>query len=296
MHGPLCRPGGYHAGIAIASDTPKVPGQAASTLDLFKEVVHEFREHDLLGSASAIAFQVLFATLPLVLVALAVLGFLGLEETWTTQGAPEARGALPPDAFSLLDRTIRSVLTSRQGTWLSVGLAFTLWRVSGVIRATSKPLNRLYDLHEDRSWVVRLRNSLLLAAVVLPCFVLAVTAVFAEGVVPGPGVVGLTLRWGIAVALLLTVVWLVLRLAPAARPPVHYVSLGAGVIVGGWIVGGLAYGLYVTKLASYESVFGSLATVIVLLTSAYLLALVFLGGAATDTCLRRRLDDDARVS
>lgn len=301
MHGPPLPAVGYCACIAVAA--PASRHRAGPVLRVAREAVDAFRANDLLSYASAIAFQVVFTTLPMLLVALAAMGFAGLSETWTVEVSPKAREALAPDTFSVLDRTVRSVLTEKRALWLTLGLAITLFKVSSTIRVTAAALNRLYGLDEHRPWPKRLLGSLLVAAVVLPCALVGLAGVVVGGELAAAlGLGGAAtaavwvLRWLVVVALLLATVWLVLRVAPASRPQLHYVSLGAGIVVAGWIVATLAYGVYATELASYESVFGSLATVVVLITYAYILALVFLAGVQLDACLRRRMGDDDRVA
>ena len=54
-------------------------------------VIRGYADHDLLTFASAIAFQVLFALIPLALFGFGLLGGLGLQEQWTRQWGPEVR-------------------------------------------------------------------------------------------------------------------------------------------------------------------------------------------------------------
>jgi membrane protein len=100
----------------------------------------------------------------------------------------------------------------------------------------------------------------------------------------------LVLRWSVAGALMLLSVGLLLRHGPATRRPIHWVSFGTLLVVGSWIVMSLAFVGYLEFVASYESVFGNLATVVVLLGYLYLSALVFLAGAQVDALVRRRVD------
>lgn len=257
-----------------------------------------FREHKLLQHAGAIAFQSMVAAAPLLLCVLAIFGFLGLSEQWTVEVAPKLVTEVRPDTFSVIDRTVQSVLTEQRGRWLTIGLLLTLWQVGSVIRAAGTSLNVLYGDEEDRPWLARVRNSLGLAALVLPAWVLALVGVFLGGELIAAldaGLLGGALwiaRWLAIVAMLLGVVWLVLRVAPAAERPVRYVGLGAGLVVAGWIGGTLAYGVYATEIASYATVFGALAVVVVLITWVWLLAIIFLGGAAVDALVRSRRHTD----
>ena len=55
-----------------------------------------------------------------------------------------------------------------------------------------------------------------------------------------------------------------------------------------WVGTSLVFGLYVTQIADYNSIFGSLATVFVLLTYLYLSAASFLIGAEVDALVREQ--------
>lgn len=258
-----------------------------------RELIERYGERDLLTYASAIAYQVLFALIPLALAALATLAFIGLEDVWTERVAPEARDALPSDAFSLVDRTVDKVLGEKRVFWLTGGLAFALWQLSGSLRAVSGALNEIYELEEDRSWVRRLVGSVLLALMIAPLLLAGTLSIaFGDRLVSALGIdgvagfFGLLARWGLGVVCLLTAVWLVMRLAPAQEAAKRWVSLGSALTVGGWILTSLGYGLYLDHIASYQSIFGALAAVIVLMTYLYLLAVVFLGGAEVDKMAR----------
>ena len=58
--------------------------------------------------------------------------------------------------------------------------------------------------------------------------------------------------------------------------------------MGGWVVMTLGFGFYLSEIASYNSIFGSLATVVVLIAYLYAAAVVFLGGVQVDALVRER--------
>jgi membrane protein len=261
-----------------------------------RELVDRFGERDLLTYASAIAFQVLFALVPLALASLAMLAFVGLEETWKDRLAPQAEETLPEDAYSLLDRTVGHVLGQQRGLWLTFGVLFTLWQISGALRASSGALNQIYGVNDERAWARRLVISLFLALAIMPLLVGAVAAIgLGDRLLSEIGIDGVAglfadvARWLLGIGCLLTAVWLVVRWAPGEPPPgARWVTLGSGLTVGAWLVVSAAYGLYISQIASYESMFGALASVIVLMTYLYILAVVFLGGVQLDGMARER--------
>jgi membrane protein len=110
------------------------------------------------------------------------------------------------------------------------------------------------------------------------------SARFGGEAVGGP--VGFVLRWGLALALLFTAVWLLLRFAPAHPGPHGWISFGSALCVIAWVGTSLVFGLYVTQVADYNSIFGSLATVFVLFSYLYVSSVSFLIGAEVDAIVR----------
>jgi membrane protein len=70
-----------------------------------------------------------------------------------------------------------------------------------------------------------------------------------------------------------------------------WVSFGTLLVIGSWILMSIGFGAYLRFVASYQSVFGNLATIVVLMGYIFLSSLVFLGGAQVDAITRRRLSD-----
>lgn len=110
-----------------------------------REVRRCFKDRDLLTFSSAIAFQVLFALIPLVLFGLGVLGGFGLDEQWTREWAPVARESMSPPAFALVDDTFRQVLGGQQAFWILAGAGLAIWRVSATMRAVMDVFDRIYQ-------------------------------------------------------------------------------------------------------------------------------------------------------
>ena len=250
-----------------------------------------FEDDDVLTSASAIAFQVLSALVPLALFVLALLGFLRLEEVWT-DAAGQIEPRVSPAAFEVIDRTVRDVIEREQPFWLTAGAALTLWRISSAMRAVMGALDRIYGGDGDRPLGTRLRISLGLAIAVTGLFLLAVATIhLGPALVPVEGavlsVVSVLVRWGLAAALLLGAVALTLRHAPACPQPLGWLSFGSLLAVVAWVVASVLFGLYVGN-ASYGSFFGAFASIFVLLSYVYVSAIAFLAGVEVDALVRER--------
>jgi len=176
--------------------------------------------------------------------------------------------------------------------WATVGGGLALWQVSGAVRAVMGALARIYGTSTERPFFKRYSISFVLSIEVGACFILAAlclllapfVSVAHSGVVEE--VIGFVVRWALSLALLLLAVGLLVRHAPGTAQPLPWVSLGAGIVIVTWSLVSVVFYLYLTKLGSYESVFGSLAAVIVAMGYLYISTTVFLLGAQLDAIIR----------
>ena len=264
------------------------------------ELWRGFNDNHLLTYASAMSFRVVFALVPFALFVLATLGFLDLGDLWTRNVAPDVKREVSPGAYQMIDEAARNVLSSHQIFWLTAGAAIALWFMSGAVRAAMEALDEIYGMRERRSIVERLSRSLWLAAAVGGCFVLAAAVVRLGPLVISRGdddavleVASVVVRWGVAVALLGLAVSLTVRYGPMAELPARWVTLGAALSVGSWVVMSVAFGAYLTGIASYGSIYGSLAVLMVLFSYVYLSTAAFLFGAQVDALAREEAEHGA---
>jgi hypothetical protein len=136
-----------------------------------------FAQHDLLTYSSAIAFQVLYAVVPLALLALAGLSLAGERSIYVRHIAPTLHRRLSADAFAIANRTALKVMSGERFWWLTLGLIVTLWGVGAALRSMMTPLNGVYGARETRSWRRRLLSSLGGGAIVVMCIFAAIVVV-----------------------------------------------------------------------------------------------------------------------
>jgi len=273
--------------------------RALSVREAIQGVMRGYREHELLTFASAIAFQVLFALIPLALFGLGLLGGLGLQDEWTQDWGPRVRGSVSPAVFEVIDETVRRVLGQRQVFWMTAGGAIAIWKVSAATRGIMDVFDRIYGSRRERSAIERMRVSLelgvgvgVLVLLAAACVLLGDDAVRAIGI-ESPLV--LLLRWLLALAVLFAALALLVARAPADPRPLQWVTFGSIIVVGSWIATSVAYGWYLTSVAEYASVFGALATVVVTLTYLYLASAAVLTGAQLDALVVARAERGSGV-
>jgi membrane protein len=247
--------------------------------ELIGDVLKGYERVDLLTYGSAIAFQIVFALIPLGLFGLGLLGFLGLQDAYQTHIVPELRDSTSPDVFRVLDSTVRKVLGGKQVWWITIGALVAVWEMSGAMRAVMAVLDRIYRCDRERGFRERYLVSCGLA---VGCGALLLGAVAAVQFLP------FYAGWPVTLALTVVAIAILLRFAPGDGHSWRLVSAGAVVVVVAWLGTSVVFGLYVTRVADYGSIFGNLATIIIVFEYFYLAACAFLTGALVDALLRER--------
>jgi membrane protein len=248
---------------------------------LLRALIGRYDDHDILTFASAIAFRVLYSVIPLALFGLGLAGALGQEEQWTRDLGPKVEEAVSAPVFQVIDEAARRALTERQTFWMTAGLVLAVWTISGATRAIMDVLDRVYGPGRERGFGERLVVSLALG---LGVAVLLLAATACATLAPLPT----WLRWPLAGGLLVAVVALLVAFAPTERRPLRWISAGTALSVGAWLGSSLALGWYATSVADYGSVYGALATIVLLLTYLYVAAAAFLTGVEVDDQLESR--------
>ena len=139
-------------------------------------------------------------------------------------------------------------------------------------------------------------RSLWMAAAVAACIsgALAVTALapLLYGDVPAAlDALLFLVRYGLAAMQLMLAIGVVVHHAPSERRPVAWVTGGALLVTVCWLAVSAAFGLYITAVASFGSIYGVFVSVVVLLAWCYFSALAFVAGIATDAELRKQAGD-----
>jgi membrane protein len=256
------------------------------------EIVAAYRRNGLINFAAAIAFLLVLALVPFLLFVLALLGFLGLDTVWQDEVAPEIRDSFSTPAYELLNSSALRVLRDGEAWWLTAGFALAVWEISAATRVTMTALDRIYGLRRRRSFFELFPRSVglglvmgfaVVAAAAMVRFVPVLTGGF-DGLL---AVVSLLGGWVLAAIVLGAAVALVVHHGTATRQTLPWVTVGTGLVMASWIGTSILFGIYVTYVANYESVFGNLATFFVLLLYVYASCISFLAGVQADACLRR---------
>jgi membrane protein len=259
---------------------------------LSRAVLDGFKRHDLLTYSSAISFQILTAVVPFFMFVLALASLLHLNGVWQDHVAPEIHSHVSSAVFSVISSAVNKAFSGEQGLWATFGAALALWQVSGAVRAVMGAFARIYGATTERTFFRRYLISFALAIATGACFILAALCLLLAPFVsvhhPDGAweVFAFVARWALGVGFLSLSVGLLVHFAPAARQTLPWVSLGTTIVTVSWVIISVGFYFYLTDLAAYGSVFGSLASVIVVMAYLYISTTAFLFGAQLDAIIR----------
>jgi membrane protein len=255
---------------------------------LVHELSRRFSEHELSIYASAIAFRALVALIPLALLALGLLGELGLQSTWRNSIAPAIEPRVIHPVYEGINASVDKIFTSDSGTLIAFAIALVIWDLSIGIAAIMAALNLVHDVEERRSTVRRVLVAVGLAIAVGACIIGAVLLFVAAPRAGGAlDVVLGILRWLLAPLVLGLGVGLLVRYAPAEKPDVRWASAGSLLVIVVWIVATELFNLWVTYVANFKTAVGSLAGLLLLTLYLFISSAIFLIGAELDELLRK---------
>jgi len=253
---------------------------------------------NLSGLAAATAFYALLSIFPALTAVVSLFGLVADPNTVERQ-VTALEGLLPPEAVKLVATWLKTLVHGPPvrfgiGLVLSVLLAFwSAWSATGMLMVA---VNVCYGEREKRNFVwfnlraLTLTIGLALFGIAALLLIAVLPAAIAFLPVPKAwgGVVELV-RWPILAGIALLALAIVYRYAPdRAEPKWQWISWGAATATTLWLLGSIAFTVFVSKVGSYDKTYGSLGAVIILLLWFYLSAYVTLVGAELNAEIERQ--------
>ena len=256
-----------------------------------------YNKHRLLDHASAIAFNVLKALVPLTLLALAVLGATGQHKVWSETLFPRLQQHLQPQTARAINAGAERIFSTDSTGLIVFAALLVVWYVSGAVRAVMGSINDIYEANETRSWKVRYPMSFGLALAIAVCLVGALLVVTVGSALAHEGLAGVVVsigRWLVAIGLLALAVAALVRYAPAQRRAKKWASAGSMLVIVAWIGATLLFEQFVVHVANFKTAVGSLTVFLVLIGYVYTSSIIFLVGVELDELLREEAAADDR--
>lgn len=254
------------------------------------DTVNEFLDKNCPYIAGAIAFYTLLSMIPLLLAIISVLGYMGPStEAEQLELAVQLADVIPVSS-DLIGQTVASVVSARVVTGV-VGILGLFWMSTVVFGAIRKGINTAWGITVPRSF---LKERLIDLALMLGAGLVLLIVLFS---VPALGIVRETtfvvapdsaffnnLVWNFTARLLLPglafVTFLVLyRFLPNTDVKLSNIWAGALGASLAFDATNLAFVWYVQNYGHYNLIYGSIGTILAMLTWVYLSSLILLFGA-----------------
>lgn len=239
--------------------------------------------------ASMLAYNFFLALMGVLILTVSSMAYLPIDNLGE-QIVGQLNNLLPSDALSLVDRTLARTFAHGRFPILILSLLGTVYVMSNGYAGLIASLNRIYRLKEHRPWLsVRLRAlvmSLVAAGFILASFSMVIIAPIVASALSDDQGIAVTIslwlgrmRWPVIILLAVAGVETSYRYGPDGGPSWRFLTPGTVLAAGSWLASTLAFGYYVDQFGTYESVYGTLGAVVVLLTWMWISALLVLIGA-----------------
>ena len=261
-----------------------------------------FLAHQMTDRAATLTYFAMMSLFPGLLVGVTLLGLFGQQGLVTEATNYLTDHGLDGDTAKVVTRVLRNMVNASGGALgvtLVVSVILGLNGASGAFGAAGRALNVIYGVEESRGMVRRKVTDIATTLVVIVLFAVVLVAIFLGGQIAddlfgkiGLGSTAATIwsyaRWPVALVAATAAYGLVYGIAPNIVPRhIRWITPGAAVGVGLWIVLSLAFSIYVRNFSSYGAVYGAFAAAIILLLWLYLSANAFLFGAELNAELER---------
>jgi membrane protein len=279
------------------SDIPK-----AGWRDILLRVWREQSEDNISMIAAGVAFYMLLALFPTLAAMVSIYGLVA-DPAEIERQFGMVSSVLPQEATDILLGQMRQVAGASGGALqlsVLVSLALTLWSASRGMNALINALNITYDERETRGFIKLnlIALGLTLGGIVFLILTLVLVAglpaVFNALGLGGPVVQAVSLaRWPLLAVAGIIGLAVLYRYAPDRQEPRwRWVSWGAILATLLWLLGSIAFSVYVGNFSNYNETYGSVGAVVILLLWLNLTAYVVLLGAELNAEMEHQTAQD----
>ena len=265
----------------------------------------EVSENNIFLVAGGVTYAVLLALFPGLAALVSIYGLL-LDPEQVERQVNALSNILPPESTQMIADELHKLVTAPSGSLsISAGIAliFALWSASRGMSGLVSAFNIAYQQKETRGFI---KLNLMAIGLTVGMLIGGTIIIALVGVLPAAiqfvGLGSLTkwlllvLEWPLLIGVVMVCLAVLYRYAPNRQTPRwRWVSPGAVAATALWLIGSVAFTVYVAHFNSYDKTYGSLGGVVVMLTWLYLSSFVALFGAVINAQSERQTVFDSTV-
>jgi membrane protein len=252
-------------------------------------LINEFVEDSLLNKSAALAYNFMLALFPATLFLFTLIAYIPVDN-FQDKLLELLQTILPTYAYLAFETTIEDILKNKSAGLLSLGFATALYFATNGVSNLMRTFNNSSLILEKRTWLKRRAIAMALTIVISIALIVAIAIMIA-----GESVIAylqshvasessfwiylLTLsRWVIIITIFFVTISLLYRYGPSHKLKWAFLSPGSVLATGLAILTSLGFTYYINHFASYNKIYGSIGTIIVVMLWLYLNSMILLIG------------------
>jgi membrane protein len=252
----------------------------------FKEIGND----SLINKASSLAYNFMLAIFPAIIFLFTLIPYIPKRIGFQEQLMSILALILPNNAFIAFETTINEIVNIQNGSLLSIGFVLSLFFATNGVHNLMKAFNKSSLVVETRTWLKQRLVAIILTVIIAFSVIVCIAAMalgelFINSIreeIHYDG--GLTIyviqftQWGLLGVLYFITVSILYRYGPAHAKKWKFFSAGS------WLATILAFltmwgfSFYINNFSSYNKIYGSIGTLIVIMIWLYLNSLILLVG------------------
>ena len=270
-------------------------------LDILTRTKNELAQDNLSIVAAGVAFYCFLAFIPALGAVISIYALVS-DPAQVSEHLDSLAQVMPSEILPMLHEQLSRLTQENQTAGISaiVGILIALYGGSKAATALIQGLNIAYDEEEKRGFFKLQAVALLLTLVAVVGAVIAISLV---AILPAvldslrlgraTEILASVVRWPILVGGFMLGLAILYRYAPSRdEPRWRWVSWGAGAATALWVLGSIAFSLYVSTIGDYEKTYGSLGALVIFLFWLFLTGYVVLFGAELNSEMERQTKKD----
>ncbi len=250
---------------------------------------HEIQQRTLLNRASSLAYNFMLAFFPATIFLFTLIPYIHIKN-FQEQLLKVLSTILPYNAYMAFQATIEDIVRHHNGKLLSLGFISALYFATNGIANLMRAFNRSSLIVEKRTWLKRRAIATVLTLVISISLLFAITVMTA-----GEALIHIIQqhidtkahfwiyvikfsRWIIVIAIFFTTISFLYRYGPANKQKWNFLSTGSIMATILAVLTSLGFTYYIDNFSSYNKIYGSIGTLIILMLWLYLNSLILLIG------------------
>ncbi|PLX17812.1 MAG: YihY/virulence factor BrkB family protein [Salinivirgaceae bacterium] len=239
--------------------------------------------------AGAVAYSFFLAVFPTILFLFTLIPYIPVEG-FQNELMNLLQSIMPQKIYSVVENTVLDIASNKRGSLLSFGFIAALFFSTNGVNTLIRTFNETINNFETRNWLERRAISLVILLIMSILISVAIGLIIFSGkimnILVSRGIfedsftiLALDLgRWLVIVTFFYFAISFLYYLAPSRKANFKFFSAGNTVATILGIVSSIGFSYYINNFSRYNTLYGSIGTLIILLLWFYINALVLLIG------------------